>query len=153
LAAALDACRPFATGKLICIFGCGGDRDKGKRPIMGEISVSKADVTIVTDDNPRSEEPAAIRAEILRGAQGARELAASIGLEPEVAGSILQTLIRSSLMRQEETRVKSVTAGEGKRALVVGGCGQMGAWFVRFLASQGYGVTIADPAAPEGLAG
>jgi UDP-N-acetylmuramoyl-L-alanyl-D-glutamate--2,6-diaminopimelate ligase len=74
LAAALDACRPFATGKLICIFGCGGDRDKGKRPIMGEISVSKADVTIVTDDNPRSEEPAAIRAEILRGAKGAREI-------------------------------------------------------------------------------
>lgn len=74
LAAALDACRPFATGKLICIFGCGGDRDKGKRPIMGEISVSKADVTIVTDDNPRSEEPAAIRAEILTGAKGAMEI-------------------------------------------------------------------------------
>lgn len=74
LAAALDACRPFATGKLISVFGCGGDRDKGKRPIMGEISVSKADVTIVTDDNPRSEEPSAIRAEILAGAKGAREI-------------------------------------------------------------------------------
>lgn len=74
LAAALDACRPFATGKLICVFGCGGDRDKGKRPIMGEISLSKADVTIVTDDNPRSEEPAAIRAEILSGAKGALEI-------------------------------------------------------------------------------
>jgi UDP-N-acetylmuramoyl-L-alanyl-D-glutamate--2,6-diaminopimelate ligase len=66
--------KPFATGKLISVFGCGGDRDKGKRPIMGEISVSKADVTIVTDDNPRSEEPAAIRAEILAGAKGAREI-------------------------------------------------------------------------------
>ncbi len=74
LAAALDACRPFATGKLISVFGCGGDRDKGKRPIMGEISVTKADVTIVTDDNPRSEDPAAIRAEILSGAKGAREI-------------------------------------------------------------------------------
>jgi len=74
LAAALDACRPFATGKLISVFGCGGDRDKGKRPIMGQISVEKADVSIVTDDNPRTEVPAAIRAEILAGAKGAIEI-------------------------------------------------------------------------------
>lgn len=74
LEAALDACRPFATGKLICVFGCGGDRDKGKRPIMGRISAARADVTIVTDDNPRTEKPAAIRKEILQGATGAREI-------------------------------------------------------------------------------
>jgi UDP-N-acetylmuramoyl-L-alanyl-D-glutamate--2,6-diaminopimelate ligase len=74
LAAALDACRPFATGRLISVFGCGGDRDKGKRPLMGRISVDKADVTIVTDDNPRSEKPAQIRREILAGAVGAREI-------------------------------------------------------------------------------
>ena len=74
LAAALDAVRPFATGKLICVFGCGGDRDRGKRPIMGAISSAKADVTIVTDDNPRSEAPRAIRAEILVGSRGAREI-------------------------------------------------------------------------------
>lgn len=74
LAAALDACRPFATGQLICVFGCGGDRDKGKRPIMGKIAVEKADVVIVTDDNPRTEVPAAIRNEILAGANGAREI-------------------------------------------------------------------------------
>ena len=74
LAAALDACRPFATGKLICVFGCGGDRDKGKRPIMGRIAADKSDIVIVTDDNPRTEVPAAIRAEILAGAKGAREL-------------------------------------------------------------------------------
>jgi len=74
LAAALEACRPFVTGKLISVFGCGGDRDKGKRPIMGRISVEKADVTIVTDDNPRTEAPHAIRAEILAGAVGAREI-------------------------------------------------------------------------------
>ena len=74
LAAALDACRPFATGRLISVFGCGGDRDRGKRPIMGQISVERADVTIVTDDNPRSEEPAQIRKEILAGAAGAREI-------------------------------------------------------------------------------
>ena len=74
LAAALDACRPFVSGKLISVFGCGGDRDKGKRPLMGQISVAKADVTIVTDDNPRSEHPAAIRDEILAGALGAQEI-------------------------------------------------------------------------------
>ena len=79
LEAALDALRPFATGRLICVFGCGGDRDKGKRPIMGRIAVDKADIVIVTDDNPRSEQPAAIRAEILAGASypgkvGAREI-------------------------------------------------------------------------------
>ena len=67
LVAALAACRPFATGKLICVVGCGGDRDRGKRPIMGAIAAQKADVVIVTDDNPRSEVPAAIRAEILAG--------------------------------------------------------------------------------------
>jgi UDP-N-acetylmuramoyl-L-alanyl-D-glutamate--2,6-diaminopimelate ligase len=74
LAAALDALRPFAPGKLVCVFGCGGDRDKGKRPIMGRIAAAKADAVIVTDDNPRSEEPAAIRAEILAGAPAAREI-------------------------------------------------------------------------------
>jgi UDP-N-acetylmuramoyl-L-alanyl-D-glutamate--2,6-diaminopimelate ligase len=74
LAAVLAALRPFATGKLICVIGCGGDRDKGKRPIMGAIAVEKADVVIVTDDNPRSEKPEAIRAEILAGAVGAREI-------------------------------------------------------------------------------
>jgi len=74
LAAVLDALRPFATGRLICVLGCGGDRDKGKRPIMGAIAVKKADVVIITDDNPRSEDPEAIRAEILAGATGAREI-------------------------------------------------------------------------------
>jgi UDP-N-acetylmuramoyl-L-alanyl-D-glutamate--2,6-diaminopimelate ligase len=82
LEAALSALRPFATGRLICVFGCGGDRDKGKRPLMGRIAVEKADVTIVTDDNPRSEEPETIRAEILAAAPGAIEIgdrAAAIG--------------------------------------------------------------------------
>ncbi|MBS0240650.1 MAG: UDP-N-acetylmuramoyl-L-alanyl-D-glutamate--2,6-diaminopimelate ligase [Proteobacteria bacterium] len=74
LSAALAALRPFAKGKLICIVGCGGDRDRGKRPIMGRIAVEQADVAIITDDNPRSESPAAIRAEMLAGAKGAREI-------------------------------------------------------------------------------
>lgn len=74
LSAALSACRPFVTGKLICVFGCGGDRDKGKRPLMGEIANREADVVIITDDNPRSEVPSAIRAEILSAAPGAIEI-------------------------------------------------------------------------------
>jgi UDP-N-acetylmuramoyl-L-alanyl-D-glutamate--2,6-diaminopimelate ligase len=74
LAAALKALRPFAPGKLICLFGCGGDRDKAKRPIMGRIAASLADSVIVTDDNPRSENPKAIRAAILAGAPSAREI-------------------------------------------------------------------------------
>jgi UDP-N-acetylmuramoyl-L-alanyl-D-glutamate--2,6-diaminopimelate ligase len=70
----LKALRPHAAGKLHVVFGCGGDRDRGKRPLMGAIAAKLADVAIVTDDNPRSEEPAAIRAEILAGCPGAREI-------------------------------------------------------------------------------
>jgi UDP-N-acetylmuramoyl-L-alanyl-D-glutamate--2,6-diaminopimelate ligase len=58
----------------VCVFGCGGDRDKAKRPIMGEIASRLADTVIVTDDNPRSEDPKAIRAQILAGARHAREI-------------------------------------------------------------------------------
>lgn len=65
LAAVLTTLRPYATGRLICVFGCGGDRDKGKRPLMGAIAAEKADIAIVTDDNPRSEDPSVIRAEIM----------------------------------------------------------------------------------------
>ena len=74
LEAALRALRPFARGRLVCVFGCGGDRDKGKRPIMGKIAARLADSVIVTDDNPRSEHPQTIRGEILAGAGGAREI-------------------------------------------------------------------------------
>lgn len=74
LDAALDALRPFASGKIITVFGCGGDRDRGKRPVMGEIAARKSDVVIVTDDNPRTEDPTAIRAEVLAGACEARDI-------------------------------------------------------------------------------
>jgi len=70
----LEALRPHVRGRLIVVFGAGGDRDRGKRPIMGEVAARLADAVIVTDDNPRSEEPAAIRAAILASAPGAREI-------------------------------------------------------------------------------
>ncbi len=74
LEAAIQALRPHTDGRLVCVFGAGGDRDKGKRPQMGEIATRLADAVIVTDDNPRTEDPATIRAEIMAAAPGAREI-------------------------------------------------------------------------------
>lgn len=74
LGRAIEALLPYKTRRLIVIFGCGGDRDKGKRPEMGAVAESLADLIIVTDDNPRSEVAAAIRAEILAAAPGAIEI-------------------------------------------------------------------------------
>ena len=67
-AATLEAVRPVTPGALVIVLGAGGDRDHGKRPVMGEIAATLADVVVVTDDNPRTEDPAAIRAELLAGA-------------------------------------------------------------------------------------
>ena len=74
LAKALEALRPYVKRELVVVFGCGGDRDQGKRPLMGEIAVRLADRIIVTDDNPRSEDPAKIRAAILAAAPRAAEI-------------------------------------------------------------------------------
>src|ERR1700694_1229751 len=74
LAKALQALRPYAKRRLVVVFGAGGDRDAGKRPLMGAIAVENADSVIVTDDNPRSENPDLIRSAILSTAKGAREI-------------------------------------------------------------------------------
>ena len=70
----LKALRPHTKGRLVVVFGCGGDRDKGKRPVMGGIATTLADLAIITDDNPRSENPGTIRAEIRAGAPNAAEI-------------------------------------------------------------------------------
>jgi UDP-N-acetylmuramoyl-L-alanyl-D-glutamate--2,6-diaminopimelate ligase len=75
LAKALEALRPYVQNRLVVVFGAGGDRDQGKRPLMGAIAAERAERVIVTDDNPRSEEPGAIRAAILAAAKGATEVA------------------------------------------------------------------------------
>ncbi len=74
LESAIEALRPHARGRLITVFGAGGDRDSGKRPEMGAAAARLSDLVIVTDDNPRTEDPAAIRREILTAAPGAREV-------------------------------------------------------------------------------
>ncbi|WP_420136676.1 UDP-N-acetylmuramoyl-L-alanyl-D-glutamate--2,6-diaminopimelate ligase [Sphingomonas sp.] len=74
LEAAIQALRPHTAGRLIVLFGAGGDRDRGKRPLMGDVATRLADHVIVTDDNPRSEDPAFIRREVLAGAPGAVEI-------------------------------------------------------------------------------
>ncbi len=74
IATALKALRPHVMGRLIAVIGAGGDRDRGKRPLMGQAAAEHADVVFVTDDNPRSEVPAAIRAEVLRACPDANEV-------------------------------------------------------------------------------
>ena len=91
---ALEALRPYASGRLIVVFGAGGDRDAGKRPLMGAHRGENADRVIVTDDNPRSEKPAAIRAAILAAAPGAAEIgdrgeAIRTGIAELKAGDVL----------------------------------------------------------------
>jgi UDP-N-acetylmuramoyl-L-alanyl-D-glutamate--2,6-diaminopimelate ligase len=74
LEAAIEALRPHVQGKLITVFGAGGDRDQGKRAPMGEVAARLSDLVIVTDDNPRGEDPRAIRSAVLAGAPGATEI-------------------------------------------------------------------------------
>jgi UDP-N-acetylmuramoyl-L-alanyl-D-glutamate--2,6-diaminopimelate ligase len=87
LVSAIEALKPHARGRLILVFGAGGDRDVGKRPEMGAVAARMADIVIVTDDNPRSEDPAAIRAAVLVGAPDAREVA---GRREAIAAAIAE---------------------------------------------------------------
>lgn len=94
LQTALESLRPFVKGKLIVVFGCGGDRDKGKRGPMGKIAVEHADVAILTDDNPRTEDPQVIRDEVLKAAPECKDVpdrkkAIEMGLEMMGEGDVL----------------------------------------------------------------
>lgn len=88
LEAAIAALRPHTAGRLITVFGAGGDRDTGKRPLMGEVAARLSDIAIVTDDNPRSEDPAAIRRDVMAGAPGAIEIG---GRREAIAEAIART--------------------------------------------------------------
>jgi UDP-N-acetylmuramoyl-L-alanyl-D-glutamate--2,6-diaminopimelate ligase len=94
LATVLAAARPHAERRLVVVFGAGGDRDRGKRPLMGEITTANADLVYVTDDNPRSEDPAAIRRAILAAAPGAIE----IGDRGEAIGTAIAALRPGDLL-------------------------------------------------------
>jgi UDP-N-acetylmuramoyl-L-alanyl-D-glutamate--2,6-diaminopimelate ligase len=90
----LKTLRPYTKRRLIVVFGAGGDRDRGKRPMMGKVAAGLADIAIVTDDNPRSEDPAAIRAEIIGAAPQALEIgdrgtAIAAGMRMLRAGDVL----------------------------------------------------------------
>jgi UDP-N-acetylmuramoyl-L-alanyl-D-glutamate--2,6-diaminopimelate ligase len=94
VARVLAALRPHTRGRLIIVFGAGGDRDAGKRPLMGAAAAELADVVIVTDDNPRGENPAAIRAQVKTGAPdaieiGDRRAAIAAALDMLRAGDVL----------------------------------------------------------------
>jgi UDP-N-acetylmuramoyl-L-alanyl-D-glutamate--2,6-diaminopimelate ligase len=87
LANALQALRPHAQGRVVVVFGAGGDRDPGKRPLMGEAASQHAQWLIVTDDNPRNEDPATIRKAVLNGARGAQEIGdRRVAIRTAVAG-------------------------------------------------------------------
>jgi UDP-N-acetylmuramoyl-L-alanyl-D-glutamate--2,6-diaminopimelate ligase len=104
----LNALRPHCRGRLVVVFGAGGDRDAGKRPVMGEVTTRLADVVIVTDDNPRTENAAAIRQAIMAAASGAQE----IGDRGEAIASAVRMLQPDDLL---------VLAGKGhEQGQVVG---------------------------------
>ncbi|MBN1237298.1 MAG: prephenate dehydrogenase/arogenate dehydrogenase family protein [Gammaproteobacteria bacterium] len=110
-----------------------------RQRIVSEVGAHKIENAVPTRDYERERE-------VLKGA---RERARELGLDADVAEQVMQILIRTSLTQQERTRVAAGTSGAGKRVLVIGGAGKMGAWFAEFLASQGYGIELADPHASE----
>jgi chorismate mutase/prephenate dehydrogenase len=103
--------------------------------IVAEIGAHKIRNAVPTRDYERERE-------VLKGA---RDQAQALGLEADLAEKIMESLIQASLTHQERSRVAAHTGGAGKRVLIIGGGGKMGAWFASFLSSQGFGVEIADP--------
>jgi UDP-N-acetylmuramoyl-L-alanyl-D-glutamate--2,6-diaminopimelate ligase len=116
LARALAALRALAPRRLACVFGCGGDRDRGKRPLMGEAAARGADLVVVTSDNPRTEDPAAIIAEILPGlAQaGMRRLSPEALRLGEARGFVVEPDRRAAIA------LAAALAREGDAILVAG---------------------------------
>ncbi len=115
LARALDAVRPITRGRLLCVFGCGGDRDPMKRAPMGDAAARGADVAIVTSDNPRGEEPGAIAASVVEGLRA--------GGAPLLAAQDLQAADRGYLVvldRAEAVRLAVVAARPGDVVLIAG---------------------------------
>lgn len=103
---ALEAVRPITPGRLVLVFGSDGDRDQGKRPMLGEIAARLADVLVVTDENPRSEDPAAIRSAIIEGAKA---------LRPD-----LRDVTEITTSRADALRYAMSITGEGDTVIVTG---------------------------------
>jgi chorismate mutase/prephenate dehydrogenase len=106
-----------------------------RQKIIAEIGAHKIQNSVPTRDYERERE-------VLKGAS---TQARALGLEPEIAEQIMELLIQVSLTHQEQRRVAAGTSGAGKRVLIIGGAGKMGAWFGHFLSSQGFAIEIADP--------
>jgi len=106
-----------------------------RQKIIAEIGAHKIQNSVPTRDYERERE-------VLKGASAE---ARALGLEPELAEQIMELLIHASLTHQEQRRVAAGTSGAGKRVLIIGGAGKMGAWFGHFLSSQGFAIEIADP--------
>jgi chorismate mutase/prephenate dehydrogenase len=110
-----------------------------RQKIVAEIGKHKIQNSVPTRDYERERE-------VLKSAE-VRALA--LGLDPELAGEIMAILIRASLTHQEQTRVAAQTKGAGKRVLIIGGAGKMGAWFAHFLSSQGFAIEVSDPSSAQ----
>ena len=104
----LLAARELARGRVLCVFGCGGDRDREKRPLMGRIASELADVAIVTSDNPRTEDPVAIIAEVVAGAP-------ELDVEPDRRRAIARALEAGPRRRRRADRGQGPRAGSGDR--------------------------------------
>ena len=95
---ALEAVRAFRPARVLCVFGCGGDRDKGKRPLMGAVAARLADQVILTSDNPRSEDPLAILREIEEGISGAKNVRTIPDRAEAIAAAIEAAAPRDALL-------------------------------------------------------